>query len=155
MGTNNIILISHDSYNHLYVLCYVCEIFDHHIVHGLPKNSKLVTFFILLITLNYFPCSFILVYHNTSQAHFVNITIFLCKNLKWYNLDIHKVIINIDCLFKLLDMTMWTYILLCAWPKLTHLLIYKYLIITYYICNDESPWSVRMGHNYKHDTLTW
>ncbi len=83
MGTNNIFLISHDSLNHLYVLRYVCKTFDHHIVHGLPKyNSKLVTLFILIITLKYFPCGFILVFHNASQAHFVNITIFLCKNLK-------------------------------------------------------------------------
>jgi len=156
VGTNNIFLISHDSYNYLYVLSYVCKTFDHHIVHGLTKyNWKLITLFILVITLNYFPCSFILVFHNTSQAHFFNITIFLSKNLKWNNLDIHKVIINIDCLFKLLDMTMWTSILLCEWPKLTLLFIYKYLIITYYICNDESTWSVHMGHNYKLDTFTW
>ncbi len=147
MGTNNIFLISHDFYNYLYVLGYVCKTFDHHIVHGLTKyNSKLITLFILVTALNYFPCSFILVFHNTSQAHFFKVTIFLCKNLKWNNLDIHKVIINIDCLFKLLDMTMWTYILLCEWPKLTLLLSWLQGLINPFSMEHQAEYLVRTIH---------
>jgi hypothetical protein len=85
VGTNNIFFISHDSYSRLYVLCwylYACKTFDHRIVHGLLKyNSKLVTLFIVVVTLNYFLCNFILMFHNTSQAHFVNITIFFVRIL--------------------------------------------------------------------------
>lgn len=146
-----IFFISHDSYNHLYVLCYACKTFDCYIVHGLPKyNSKLLTLFIVVVTLNYFPCNFICLSQYFSSP-FCQHHNFFGKNLKWNNLDIHKVIINIDYLSKLLDMTIWMYILLCEWPNLILLLIYKYLIITYYIHNYEST---HMGHNYKHDTFT-